>query len=453
MRHFKLTALTLLLLFIVFPLFAQPANAGTISADSYEPNNTLSAASTIPSVTTLPDLTIYPAGDIDVYRFLAVPGTLTLTAYATPGIDLELTIYDANGTPLLIVNDPGSPNSAYKVPISTTGYFAFSLRNGPSNTTGSYQLQVSNTAPTATPTVAPTATTQPTSTPPYPTLTPTPNLGGTPDFAEPNFSFNTAFRIAPGTEVKNLNFNSGNTGQQDNDFFVMAVRAGIAYSCKTKDLGPNLDTNLIIYTAASFGSPSAGNDDEDTAAGLINSRVDFTPTADGDYYLLVGYKYPATEDLRYPGAATYTLLCDTNQPPAPAPVSNVSGGLGITGAQATPLSITLFSQPQPTATPTTVPLLTTTIDVVIAYDANTDRKADPSEGVLNLIVQVIDITTNQQIGRGITNSDGAVRITVATNHSVRVTIPYLAAAQDFQPGGPATWIFLVPPANVPGLIP
>ncbi len=433
-----------------------PAHAEAPVADSYEPNDTLETASNIPNVVTLPNLTIYPASDQDFYRILAVPGPLKITAYATPGLDLELAIYNSSGEAASVINDPASPNVSFNTAVAATGYFVFKLRST-TPFTGFYQLDISNATPTpqgpaSTPTPIPTVTPYPTATAPYPANTPTPDLGGKPDYAEPNYSFNTAYRIAPGTSLDNLNFNSGIPGQKDNDFFVMAVRAGVSYTCRTANLSPSLDTNLIVYYSANFDDIAGGNDDENIQAGLINSSLTFPARADGDVYILVGYKFPASEDLRYPGAATYTLSCDTAKP---APSGGAGSGSPIVYGtpHATPISIVLFQQPNPTATPTVQPIKPMTIDVVVAYDRNADRKADPAEGVSDLAIHVVDTVTNQELTWGLTDTNGSLHFILATNHPLRVSIPYLAAAQDFQPGSPGQWLVLVPPANIPGLVP
>src|SRR5574341_959522 len=88
----------LVLLCFGLALFVSPAWAQAPTADPYEPNYSLNAASGVPKVITLPNMTIYPAEDIDFWRVLAVPGPLTVLAIATPGLDLTLRLYDPSGT-------------------------------------------------------------------------------------------------------------------------------------------------------------------------------------------------------------------------------------------------------------------------------------------------------------------------------------------------------------------
>ncbi len=318
--------------------------------NSYEENDTLTDAAAIPVGAELGNLSISPAGDPDWFRVLVSPpanyaSSIRVEVIATPGLDLTLTVYGPDAAPIEANNDPDGPNAVVTFDTSTEGWYAIEVVSE-TDAEGWYLLRVVDLtpAPTPTATLAPTptatATPQPTATSPFPTSTPTPELGGPPDLAEPNYDFAHAYRIAPGGELTGLNFNSGFAGQVDNDFFVMAVRAGVTYTCETRDLGPSLDTNLIVYGSASFDDVIGGNDDIDTQAGQINSRLTFTPSTEGDVYLLVGYKYPQAVDLARPGAATYTLACAAAAP-TPVPAAASAGGWNVTPV-ATAISIQMI---------------------------------------------------------------------------------------------------------------
>ncbi len=458
-KRVGLTSLLFLLCFVL-AVFVSPAWAQAPAADPYEPNDSLNAASSVPKVITLPNMTIYPAGDVDFWRVLAVPGPLTVQAIATPGLDLTLRLYEPSGAVISESNDPTGPNASLAISVTAEGYYIVEVRSE-TVLEGFYELRIYNATPTATP--LPTSTLTPTSTPtlvptatsPFPTSTPTPDLGGVPDFAEPNYNVATAFRIAPGDQLKGLNFNSGVPGQVDNDFFVMAVRQGIQYTCLTEDLGPNVDTNLIVYYSANTNDVAGGNDDEDTQSGKINSRLTFTARAEGDVYILAGYKYPITEDLRYPGAATYALSCTATSPtPTPTAVPAGSGNGGTaTPAHPTPVSIQILQTPDRSPTATAQPIGMLTVDVLVAYDLNANHEAEPAEGVAGLSIRVLDPLTNRELAQGITDATGAARLIVPTNGSISVAIPFLSAVQDFRPGSPASWKLIIPAVNAPGLIP
>lgn len=427
----------------------QPTYAQAPAADKYEENDSLAAAGSIPSTITLPGLTIYPARDPDFFRFVASAGPLMVRVIGTPGLDLTLNIYGPAGTIIATANDPAGANASVTLLVPTTAYYIIEV-NSETQLEGFYDLQVANApaTPTPIPTVAPTPTAAP--------YTATPELGGPPDRAEPNPDFAHAFRIVPGDKLENLNFNSGTPGAQDNDFFVMAVRAGVTYTCQTDDLGPSLDTNLIVYHSANTNDLVGGNDDVDTQAGKINSRLTFTARTEGDVYLLVGYKY--VNGMVYPGQATYTLTCFTGAPaaaPGPSPGS-AGGGSGAAASApliSTPLSILTLLRPQPTPSPTARPAGTLTIDVLAAYDVSANGQPEPAEGIAGLSVWVINASTGQELTHGYTDTTGAAHFTIATTSSVRVSIPYLAEMQEFQANSPGRWVLLIPAAKVPGLIP
>jgi len=66
----------------------------------------------------------------------------------------------------------------------------------------------------------------------------------------------------------------------------------------------------------------------------------FTARADGDVYILVGYKFPIVVDIRYPGQASYTFTCTTSAPTlVPAPIASGGGAVWNATPQATPLAI------------------------------------------------------------------------------------------------------------------
>jgi hypothetical protein len=454
-RKLTLTILALALLCATLGLWIPGARAQAPAPDGHEPNNTLIEAATIPMGAELTNLTISPSGDVDWFRVLvdppgAYPGAYRIEVIGTPGIDLTLSLYDPNAAPLDSNNAPSTPNASVAFTSTTEGYYAIEVANTTSSE-GWYVLRVVDLTPA--PTLTPTATGTPIPTPtsPFPTNTPTPALGGPPDYAEPNFTFAAAYRIVPGDVLTGLNFNSGVHGQVDNDFFVMAVRQGITYTCETRDLGPSVDTNLILYWSASASDAIGGSDDIDTQSGQIASRVTFTSQKEGDIYILVGYKFPETEDIPFPGAATYTLTCFADAPtPPPAPFV---GPPADATPRATPLSIQALQQPETAPTPTAIPVTPQTIDVLVGYDRNDNGEVDPNEGVRAVSVRVVDVATNRERSHGVTGEAGTVRFVLTTQSPIRVVIPFLGAAEEFRPGSPVQWTILIPAANAPGLIP
>jgi len=448
-------SMPLLLTIFALTAFTPVALAQAPTPDSYEENDSLVEAAPIAVGAQLNNLTISPADDPDWFRVLISPpavtaGTYRVEAIATPGLDLTLTVYGPDSNPVETHNDPSGPNAVVTFSTSSEGWYAIEVRSAISGE-GWYVLRLTDQTPSPTPTTTPTAAPTATSTAPAPTITPTPDLGGAPDYAEPNYDFARAYRIVPGDVLTRLNFNPGVYGAIDNDFFVMAVRTGITYTCETRDLGPGVDTNLILYRSASFEDVIAGNDDVETQSGQINSRIIFTSSREGDIYLLVGYKYPQPQGLPFPGAATYTLACHATAPtPTPAPVI---GQTWDVTPQATPLRIELLSRPDVSLTPLPDPVTLQTVVVLVGYDRNRNREVDPNEGVRGISVRIIDTTTNRELSHGYTDLTGAVHFTLVTAAPIRVSIPYLGAAEDFRAGSPVQWTLLIPAANAPGLIP
>jgi hypothetical protein len=97
------------------------------------------------------------------------------------------------------------------------------------------------------------------------------------------------------------------------------------------------------------------------------------------------------------------------------------------------------------------------IEVLLAYDDNSNQEADFNEGVEGLSVRVVDGTTNRILGSAITSEQGIVQIQVQTLRTVRVVVPALRRVFTIEPepGRSSTHAFdvLLPAANVPPIIP
>jgi hypothetical protein len=474
-RRFNPVAILVIQLVLGVSMWLPTGLAQAPAPDAFEENDQLTEAAAVEVGARLDNLTFSPAADPDWFRVL-IPANITLRVevVGTPGLDVSLALYGPDDSQVAL-HDPEGPNAFLEMEVTSEAWLALAIVNtAPAE--GWYVLRVLDVTPTPTPTptVTPTATPSPTFTPTAtathtvtptntpsptstgtipPTATPTvtPDLGGGPDITEPSYDFAHAYRVVPGDTLSGLNFNPGVPNAVDNDFFVMAVRQGVAYTCFTHELGGGVDTNLIAYNSASTDDLIGGNDDEDTQAGRINSRLTFTATKEGDIFLVVGYKYPEPNGLRQPGAATYSLTCQAAQP-TPTP-THVPDGSGV-WASATPvLNFTLLLTPEITPPPTVMPLVPQTIDVLVGYDRNDNGQIDPTEGVRGLSVRVIDTVTNTELSSGLTDERGTVRFQLVGNGAVRVVIPFLGAAEEFRAGSPVQWTLLIPAANAPGLIP
>lgn len=72
----------------------------------------------------------------------------------------------------------------------------------------------------------------------------------------------------------------------DNDWYQFTATAGQSYRLTTGVLGARADTQLRLFTAGEWVTPTAENDDVNYPVD-ISSRIDWTAPADGVYYALV----------------------------------------------------------------------------------------------------------------------------------------------------------------------
>jgi len=426
-------------------------------ADRFEDNDLLSEATFIAAGSEIGSLTMVPADDPDWFRVLLGPdgsinGQFRIEVVATPGLDLTLTIYDDSTNPVAVVDDSDGPNASVKLTVEDEAYYAIEVTNA-TEVEGFYVLRIRDL--TSEPSPTPTeddddevSSTPASATTASPTTLPPPSG----DFAEPNFNFATAYRVVPGDVLAGLTFEPTQPGTVDNDYFVLGVRSGITYTCRTEDLGSGIDTNLIAYSSPNERDLIGGNDDIDTQAGQINSSLTFTANKEGDIYLLIGYKYAGRGRAPDPDA-TYSLTCIAGETTTEeAAMSAGNSGGGMTAAKS-PISIELLDGPQREPTPTSLPVVPQTIDILVGYDRNDNGEVDPNEGVEGLSVRVVDVTSNRELSHGFTDSSGTLRFTLAAGSSFRVVIPFLGASEDFRPGSPVQWTLLIPASSVPGLIP
>ncbi len=121
-----------------------------------------------------------------------------------------------------------------------------------------------------------------------------------------------------------------------------------------------------------------------------------------------------------------------------------------------PAKVELIAGPattQPTVTP--APPSVVAVSLIIAYDENGNRSVDPSEGVQGISVRLVTVGTNEVIASGSTNSEGFVRLEALSNVPLRLVVPYFGKFWNVSAGsrGESSFSLLIPPANVPGLIP
>jgi len=125
--------------------------------------------------------------------------------------------------------------------------------------------------------------------------------------------------------------------------------------------------------------------------------------------------------------------------PSPAPVQRIQA---------------LIAPPTVQSTPTPAAPALISVSLTIAYDANGNKIADPSEGVRGLTVQLVAADTNRIVASGLTDAQGYVRLQTAGSAPLRLIVPYFNRFWDVPPRASGTQItLLIPPANRPALIP
>jgi hypothetical protein len=432
---------------------SQPTTTA-IYVDQQEPNNSLQDATTIAAnANPTCALTLWPAGDLDYFRFVAKAGASyeVLTLNLSPGLDTVLTLYDSQGNQIAENDDYQFNSLASKVSFAPSGdgyYYARVTNTGPGDPANkTYCIEVNELTPTATATPLPTGTRVPGA-----------------DACEPNPAFEAACLIGAGDSY-DLNFVPLIGEGPDNDFFRLWMKAGLSYTCETFSLGSVNDTNMILYDQNKNGI--AGNDDK--APGDKGSLVSFSSPYTGWLYVLVGPHAPPEYALSY--LYTYSLRC-TEALTAPTPTATIrppSGGGQPSPPTPTPFrtptpgaDLTLtpgaFATPSPTPRPVVVivPLPSPTpaagsgqqsinLGITVYFDANLDYVPELTEGVEDVAVSLYDSATNELLAFGYTNEAGALRFgPLLVAGPIRIAIPFLQYSQVV--GGDADIVIRIAPA-------
>ncbi|HSH02789.1 MAG TPA: Calx-beta domain-containing protein [Anaerolineae bacterium] len=454
---------------------SQPTSTA-LYIDLYEQNNNLNSAYTVyANDSAACDITLWPVGDVDFFRFEGKAGSVyeVETSNLDGGIDTYLTVYDTQGNVIDSNDDYQSTSRASFVQISAhvDGFYFARIVNQASVDPADqrYCFDVTEIQGTSTP--APTAT---------PSRIP---INDDCDEVNSNLSFQEACFISV-DEIINASFVPVVGDGPDNDFYRLWVKAGFLYTCETSNLSSETDTNLILYLGPGDQYLYGGNDDREP--GDLSSELSYYATYTGWLYALVGPVH--IPEYEYSGRFTYRFGCSAiYATPTPSPTATrtpyvppTGGGGGGGGgsfptrtptrtptvaATTTPIVITVGPpdtptptprpnveiQPLPTSTPFAPPApQSATIDVVIYYDENNNYTPELPEGVMDLGVALYDQTTGQLLAFGYTNEAGSVRFgPLATQGAVRVSVPYLNVEQS-STAGTDTILIRVAPGTLPG---
>jgi hypothetical protein len=416
---------------------SSPTNTPTPrGADPYEPNDSMEDAHAFPVSTSASakGANFVPSReDEDWFSFYVKNGQrYRATTSNLSGVDTYLQIYDRDGNVIASDNDGGGGfASRVEWTAGYGGYYYIRVTNlvDVSDSNDTYDLAVAQID------VSPGATDTPVPTPS------SPNADRCDRYRAGNHDFDHACIISPNVS-ENLNFVPPPYGGIDNDYLKMWVKPGLLYECRTSNLGPGVDPNLIVYDHNR--NPIGGNDD--VAPGNFNSYFAYYATYEGWLYLLVG-----TGDRVPPNVnnSDYTFRCDieTGDDDEDDDGDEATSTPRPDETSAPPRTPTPTRQP-PTATPrpeisfrvlttpTPVPAATPTpssrfmpIRVLIYYDGNDDFQPGAGEGITNISVQVYEAATGQFKAQGVTDDQGSLEMTVSSAGPVRVTVPFFGFSQ------------------------
>lgn len=422
---------------------ATPTTSGvTVFADAQEPNDTFTdATDLIPDGPDLCDLTLWPIGDIDFFKFNGKAGTTyrIYTSNLEAGVDTFMRVYGPSLN-LIGSNDDepalGSKASSVTIVANADGFYYVEITNvSPTDPTNKkYCIEV-DTVPAFTPT---------------PSNTPVPGA----DDCEFNSTFDTACTVGVGEEV-NLSFVPVLGSERDTDILRLWVLPGVLYTCETFDLSPVTDTNIILYdqNRQPF-NPWIGN--ADRAPGDPSSEVQYLATYKGYIYVMIGPEnvppYEESNLHTYKARCTATIATATPTPqPTFAPPPGGGGGVPAatsTPAEAatavptpTPIDLSFLTQvpptrpvvgisPLPTSTAVASGAQSITINVTLYYDSNENFTPELTEGIMDAAIALYDNATGQLIAFGYTNEAGMAQFSnVVASGPVRVVVPFLNYSQ------------------------
>jgi hypothetical protein len=164
---------------------------------------------------------------------------------------------------------------------------------------------------------------------------------------------------------------------------------------------------------------------------------------------------------KHPSSTGYMVALDNVEvyrdlPPSATPLQTALPSPSFTPSPVPAQSIKLVAAP-PTVKPTNTPLAPglVAVSLIVAYDENGNKAADPAEGVRGISVRLVRVGTNEVVASGYTNSEGFIRLETLTDAQVRLVVPYFSKFWDIPAGRGAEprFTLVIPPGNQPGLIP
>lgn len=419
---------------------APPDDDEIIYTDDKEPNDSFNEATDIvPNAADTCELTLWPTGDVDYFRFSGKAGSTyeIFTSALDDGVDTFMRVYNPSLQQIGSNDDQdslGSRASSVTIVANENGFYFVEITNlSALDPTGQEYCIVVDEIPPLTPT---------------PSNTPVPGA----DDCEFNSTFETACTVGVGEEVS-LSFVPTLGSEQDTDILKLWVLPGVTYTCETFDLAAVTDTNIILYNQNREPfNPWIGN--ADRAIGDPSSEIQFTSTYKGFVYVMIGPEnvppYEESDLHTYSARCTATVATAT---PTPQPTLPPSSGGGVPAPSPTPFQ---FPTAVPTPTPIDLSILTpmpptrpvvgieplptatapagsaqsVTINVTLYYDGNENFTPELTEGIMDAAIALYDNATGQLIAFGYTNEAGMAQFTnVSAAGAVRVSVPFLNYSQ------------------------
>jgi hypothetical protein len=435
----------------------------TVGAQGNQSFSTATLLSSASGRSLVPQTNVAPGNQVlvasfDEYFFInAISGntvnvTMSPANAAAGNYNLGLAVYDGRSAsppyPLMILDENTNDFSAsanFIAPFTGRIYFqVYQLNAATQCTGGGYNILFTNSTPTPVPTstTGPTATTGP---------SPTPYAGApNSDRFEPNNNFDQATTIGLNVKYDALNFVQwdANSTDWDNDFLKVRVKPGMLVTCRTLDLKPGTDTNLILYDINLNGIN--GQDDFNRAGGDLSSSVSYFVTYEGWLYGLIGEGFSRPRSEQAATGYSYECTIGSQNTPTPAPTPTDSPNVPtrtpiptetpIPSPTLTPTPPFIKIVPLPTATSPGLPTEQVPVSLLAYYDANSSSKYDPGEGIVGVSARVIDLTTGKLLAQGLTDTTGRVSFTVGAPGAVQLLVPFLNFSEIILPSGKAVTI-------------
>ena len=437
-----------------------------IFVDAYEPNNTLPESYTTAAGTKICDITLWPTGDLDYFRFVGKVGSYyeVLTSDLDAGVDTALQVFDTQGN-LIVGNDDfevGDRRSQVTITANANGYYYARIENrDPSDPADKrYCFEVREITP------------------------PTPKPSATPIPGDGDCEFNSTIEYACTIgldQTYSFNFVPVFGSLQDTDMFRVWMKPGIEYTCETTiPTGSFADTNMIFLdNNGNDFQPNLGNDDK--TFGDLGSKLSYLSTYTGWLHVEIGpvnvppydeapqHKYdlictatiatatPTATPTRVftgggsPPVATPTAIVFPTFPPTPTPID--LSGLNL-GTPVPPTPPAVQFQPLPTATPLGSGAgAELTVNVTLYYDENGNFMPELTEGIWDTAVALYENSSGELLAFGYTNEAGLIRFdSIAMTGAVRVVVPFLNYTQ-IVTGDSANILVRVAPQPLPVGIP